>query len=960
MAGRPSQKVEISLTNPLRSLIYFRRFCDDNDEGCSTIRTFAQSLLNLTRTSTSQSSQTESDASFMIQNVCELSETFTSYEKSYLISNLWSTLHTDFQVKLFFLFYGDFDNDQQADTLALLGDSLNEIMYEASKNTANHAKDLDLDKLCATNKKEFYQTCDIRLKNFIDSLTAKKVNDNTDCVNYKYNVYENILKARNSKFVSDVGVKEHMVSYLSSNKSIHNSQVFSKQGGKGTRPVLEMVLKNSESVCKFKPPTKSTLFYSFDNIQTLLKSHRIGGDQRHILAIVVCSILCLQWENESNIQFEQVNSPTNWNTNYKHEPKKDMFIEKLSSETLKTCLKIEKEEEELFDALFDSELKNAMDFVSDDMNESNEDSIDAKSRELHAKRRKLCEKNHINDNVRSNRKICDREDCKAKLKMGRNIATTNNIEKTMIKPKMDKEIKRAKTYLNVPNVLIDDVPKELAVGAVAINPNCKKRIALVLDEIIEAAGMKNKHSVKLKFTEKEVIKIFNEDPELRKFLLVTADGLPYKVIIDLIKNVHTCADCGKRFDFLAEMSEHMKTIQHREYFQTYGSIIPNIGQFHYALTMLRSLVKLLWDIDYQVLVESIHFETPKAQFMQQKVTDFRKSLDTCRTVHEAKLRELVTPFVKFARENTIPIDSKAFYAWKTKYVRCETYESVFQIEKYFGTSFLLYHAALRANNAKLVNIAKKFFSPLFHVNQHPNYAVMDIHVDYLENTLAEKVPDLKKYLDARKCTNLTGKPYSSEPHDERHEEYNKRGLNMQNIKTVDDFKQSFQLVDHFTKMKDSCFEDYGIKIHGGNTITNQEYEENISRMRVAMRNKSYLSRPQTKRAPLSLDSKELNPKLPSIVNIARDQRQVDVLNVIRHNDFAHGYATNSKFKVLKNEIDEKLGINYEMQLNILIASEENAELRENLREYCNNSRNHPDFDDEKLVEDILAKKFSFL
>ena len=37
MAGRPSQKVEISLTNPLRSLIYFRRFCDDNDEGCSTI-----------------------------------------------------------------------------------------------------------------------------------------------------------------------------------------------------------------------------------------------------------------------------------------------------------------------------------------------------------------------------------------------------------------------------------------------------------------------------------------------------------------------------------------------------------------------------------------------------------------------------------------------------------------------------------------------------------------------------------------------------------------------------------------------------------------------------------------------------------------------------------------------------------------------------------------------------------
>jgi hypothetical protein len=216
----------------------------------------------LTRTISSQSTQTYSNESFLIQNVCKLSENFTSYEKSYLTSNLWATIHKDFQVKLLFLLYGDFDNDQQADTLALLGDTLNET----------------IDKLCVTNKKEFHQTCDIRLENFIDSLTAKKVNDNTDCVNNKCNVYENILKARNSKFVSDVGVKEHMVSYLSSVKSIHNTQVFSKQGGKGTRPVLEMVLQNSESVCKFKPPTKTTLFFSFDNRQTLLKSHRISGD----------------------------------------------------------------------------------------------------------------------------------------------------------------------------------------------------------------------------------------------------------------------------------------------------------------------------------------------------------------------------------------------------------------------------------------------------------------------------------------------------------------------------------------------------------------------------------------------------------------------------------------------------------------------------------------------------------
>ena len=96
------------------------------------------------------------------------------------------------------------------------------------------------------------------------------------------------------------------------------------------------------------------------------------------------------------------------------------------------------------------------------------------------------------------------------------------------------------------------------------------------------------------------------------------------------------------------------------------------------------------------------------------------------------------------------------------------------------------------------------------------------------------------------------------------------------------------------------------------------------------------------------------------MTIAKEQRQEDVLNVIRHNDFNHGHSSSSKFKVLKNEAVEKLGINYETQLSILIASEENAELRENLREYCSASRNHPEFDEEKLVEDILSGNFTFI
>ena len=644
---------------------------------------------------------------------------------------------------------------------------------------------------------------------------------------------------------------------------------------------------------------------------------------------------------------------------YKYVEEKDIFVEQLSSNILKQCVQLEKEEIKVIDDFFENELKDALEYVAKDMDDNLEDSVDLKKRSEITKKKKLCESGHINDNVRSNRTICDRQSCKAKLKDNKTFDVTlahdddptNNLEK---------ESSKAKMYLDVPNVTNSDIPKEMPVGAVAINPNTPDRISKVLDEVIESADMKNKYSVKIVFKNGKVTKVLNENEQFRKFVVVTADGLPYKVMIELIKNAHTCAICGKRLRYLADMTDHMQNTQHNEYYQTYGTILPNIGHFHYSLTMLRSLVKLQWNIDYQELVKSIHFETPKALFTQLKVTDYRKSLDTCKTARKAKVREFVTPFVRYARDKNLDINVASFLLWKKFLVKSETYKALYEIERIYGTSFLLFHASVRANNFKLANIAKKTFSSLFHINRHPNYAIMDIHTEYLDAKLGQKVPELKEYLDIRKCTNFTGMPYANEPHDERHEEFNKRGLNMQNIQTVDDFKQSFQLVDHYMQMKENIFEDYDIKMHGGNITSVQNYEENILKMRVAMRKQSYLNKPEREMGMFSLENKELNPQLTNIVKIAQEQRQDNIMNVIRHNDFSSGYNYGAKFEVLKDESKDRLGMNFETQLNILIASEENPELRENLIEYCRVSRLHPDFDEERIVDDILSRNFSFL
>ena len=65
--------------------------------------------------------------------------------------------------------------------------------------------------------------------------------------------------------------------------------------------------------------------------------------------------------------------------------------------------------------MFENDLKDAIVYAKNNMNENQEDSIDIKTKAEISKRRKLCESGHRNDNVRGNRAICDRQFCKSRL-----------------------------------------------------------------------------------------------------------------------------------------------------------------------------------------------------------------------------------------------------------------------------------------------------------------------------------------------------------------------------------------------------------------------------------------------------------------------------------------------------------------------------------------------------------------
>ena len=105
--------------------------------------------------------------------------------------------------------------------------------------------------------------------------------------------------------------------------------------------------------------------------------------------------------------------PANWYSEYQFEQKKQIFIEKLNTDTLKSIIGIKQEELDILEEVFEKQLQLAIDYVAKDVDNNLYDSVDVQTRETIRKKVKLCFSGHVNENVRSNRKICDRQNCKS-------------------------------------------------------------------------------------------------------------------------------------------------------------------------------------------------------------------------------------------------------------------------------------------------------------------------------------------------------------------------------------------------------------------------------------------------------------------------------------------------------------------------------------------------------------------
>ena len=258
-AGRPKTKIEINFNEPLKNFEQIKRLAQLDDMKI-LLKEFGIAILELFK-------DDEVDIDDESQTPAEIiTEVFHQIPLD----------HHEVMVEPICEFIDKMNLENQTKLYSKLGLSLNKVLYEISDNETS--SDLNLADLMNYKKEAFYESLDPRLKAFVDSITEKSGNrkNNHDNKNFKINAVENLMKARNNNHVSVSGVREHIVAYLSSGKSRHVTQLFSKQGPKGSRPLLENILENSMEVFKFEAPQDKSVFISFDNIQKLYKNYRLG------------------------------------------------------------------------------------------------------------------------------------------------------------------------------------------------------------------------------------------------------------------------------------------------------------------------------------------------------------------------------------------------------------------------------------------------------------------------------------------------------------------------------------------------------------------------------------------------------------------------------------------------------------------------------------------------------------
>ena len=97
---------------------------------------------------------------------------------------------------------------------------------------------------------------------------------------------------------------------------------------------------------------------------------------------------------------------------------------------------------------------------------------------------------------------------------------------------------------------------------------------MVFEEIQKKTGTFDKFNSLITVNDDKTVTVDAWDiTNVRSYVVVTVDGLPHKMAIDVLKHCYKCMNCGKNISSMHDLNHHMNKHGHQTFYKRFANII---------------------------------------------------------------------------------------------------------------------------------------------------------------------------------------------------------------------------------------------------------------------------------------------------------------------------------------------------------------------------------------------------
>ena len=516
------------------------------------------------------------------------------------------------------------------------------------------------------------------------------INPNDDKKSYVLaKAVEQIYYIKNSRLILPLSFRESLMTYTwTKSRQAVTLNCFGSPASSYTTVNRFLDHGSNEEI----PMPSGTVRCAYDNNQVIGKTYIITGDNK-VPTSVMTSTSYVQTNQTSKIQEDAQLKPTSWMWKSETEDEKEALLNIHENADLIS----------LFKSTRNDHLHHYLQIVTKQHKKGHDgnpsDYIDAHiTRENEVSEEKICVECGMENDVAY--RICRMPLCGGALIKAQKPDIKNAAKTAEPVTQNGASSFKEKVTLKPNEVSVKPGEPEF------VNPNSYETISKVMRKMGNKAGVE---------------RYGGND---RHWIFLECDGLPYKIMRDLMDNVFLCGRCNTSFygEENFNSDNHRCYVIHGEQEMTreFDWIVPVMGLLHLEMNAARSFLNLNWDVFVGYLAYSIGFESPKAQAYCKRGSDHHKTWDLIQIMYIGLTQELLVPYVRHAIEVNEEPSVQGYWLWSqsnTDYNYCYVQEMTLT----FLHGLILFRQGVRHNNVDAIFAGRLKFEPLFFGQNHPRY-----------------------------------------------------------------------------------------------------------------------------------------------------------------------------------------------------------------------------------------------